>query len=65
MSPRRANTAGNFDGLHSSHIANVHRQYAYIYGSSVYMDPGASVVVDWLIDVIEDIVSRYGTTLLY
>jgi hypothetical protein len=29
------------------------------------MDPGASVVVDWLIDVIEDIVSRYGTTLLY
>ncbi|ELU14045.1 hypothetical protein CAPTEDRAFT_109895 [Capitella teleta] len=59
LNPYRANTAASFDGLHSSHIANVLRQYAYIYDSYVYMDPASLQVEDWLIEVIEDIIARY------
>ena len=49
----------NTDGLAFNHMANVYPQYAYSYGSYLWMDPGADVIVDHLVDVIEDIVTRY------
>jgi len=60
LNPYRANTAGNWNGLASNHMANVYRQYAYPYNNLLWMDPGAQVVVDHLVRVIDDIVRRYN-----
>ena len=45
-------------GLDDSHMARRYPNYAYEYGSYLWMDPGAQVVVDHLFDVIDDIVTR-------
>jgi len=58
LNPYRANMAPNWDGLAPNHMANVFKQYAYPYGSYLWMDPGAAEVVDHLIKVVRDIVTR-------
>jgi len=59
LNPYRANLAPNWDGLAPNHMANVLREYAYPYGSYLWMDPGANAVVEHLLNVTKDIVSRY------
>jgi len=59
LNPYRANMAPNWEGLAFNHMAIVHREFAYPYGSYLWMDPGASVVVNHLLDVARDVVSRY------
>ena len=58
LNPYHANSYPNWRGLAPNHIANVHRQFAYPYGHYLWMDPAADVVVDWLIRVIVDIITR-------
>jgi len=58
LNPYRANLSPNWTGLASNHMANVYRQYAYPYGNYLWMDPGAQVVVDHLVRVIQDIINR-------
>lgn len=41
------------------HMAQVWPQYAYRYGAGTWMDPGAAPVEDRLVDVIDDVVTRY------
>jgi len=59
LNPYRANMAPNWDGLAPNHVANVLRQYAYPYGKYLWMDPGADAVVEHLLNVTRDIVTRY------
>jgi len=59
LNPYRANLANNWNGLAPNHMANVYRQYAYPYSSYLWMDPGAQVVVDHLVSVVSDVVTRY------
>lgn len=49
----------NWDGLTDNHMANIYRQYAYPYSSYLWMDPGAEVIIDHLVNVITDILTRY------
>jgi len=58
LNPYRANTQPNWLGLSPTHIANVHRQYAYVYDQYLWMDPAAQVVSDWLVAVVKDIIIR-------
>jgi len=58
LNPYRANMRPDWQGLAPGHIANIHRQYAHPYDHYLWMDPGAQVVVDWLLDVVTDIVTR-------
>lgn len=41
------------------HISALLPEYAYVYGTLLWMDPGAAPVQDHLISVIADVVSRY------
>lgn len=59
LNPYRANLSPNWNGLAPNHMANVYRQYAYPYSNYLWMDPGASVVADHLVNVITDILTRY------
>jgi uncharacterized lipoprotein YddW (UPF0748 family) len=45
--------------LVSPHMALAHPQHAHTYGTALWMDPGAEVVADHLVDVILDVVDRY------
>jgi len=60
VNPYRANMEPNWNGLAPNHMANVLRQYAYPYSSYLWMDPGVPEVVDHLLNVIGDIVTRYN-----
>jgi uncharacterized lipoprotein YddW (UPF0748 family) len=60
LNPYRANLAPNWDGLARNHMAVVYRQYAYPYGTFLWMDPGADDVIDRLLTVIKDIITRYN-----
>ena len=42
-----------------NHITKLLPQYAYTYGTTVWMDPGAQAVQDQLIAVIGDVITRY------
>lgn len=55
----RANTKPSWDGLAPNHMAVQYREYAYKFGENLWMDPGAAVVQDRVVNVIEDILSRY------
>lgn len=58
LNPYRANLSPNWDGLAANHMANVYRQYAYPYSNYLWMDPGAQVIIDHLVSVIQDIINR-------
>ncbi|XP_050408569.1 glycosyl hydrolase YngK [Patella vulgata] len=59
FNPYRANTSPSRSGLAKNHMAIEYPQYAYTYGSDIYMDPGAKQVQDRAHDVIMDVVKRY------
>ncbi|XP_046573717.1 glycosyl hydrolase YngK-like [Haliotis rubra] len=46
-------------GLAPNHMAVKYPRYAYAYGNSLWMDPGAKVVQDQCYNVIMDVVKRY------
>lgn len=58
LNPYRAKANSGSTAV-SPHMAVVHSEYAYVYGSYLWMDPGAGVVQDRLVDVVVDIVRRY------
>jgi uncharacterized lipoprotein YddW (UPF0748 family) len=54
---RAAASAGS--AVAADHISKKFPEYAYKYGNFLWMDPGAEVVQDQLVDVITDVVTRY------
>ncbi|NET57855.1 MAG: family 10 glycosylhydrolase [Symploca sp. SIO2E6] len=59
FNPYRAQI-GNKDGsFASNHMAVKYPQYAYPYGNTVWMDPGAKVIQDQTFNTIMDVVRRY------
>lgn len=58
LNPYRA-AANNAVPVADSHVASQFPQYAYEYGSLLWMDPGAQPVQQHDVDVILDIVDRY------
>ena len=47
-----------WSGLAANHMANQLREYAYVYGNNLWMDPGAEPVIDRLLSVIQDLLNR-------
>ncbi|MCA9715637.1 MAG: family 10 glycosylhydrolase, partial [Myxococcales bacterium] len=41
------------------HISLAYPEHAHVYGSNLWMDPGAEEVQDWVVDVIVDVADRY------
>ncbi|MCY1054964.1 family 10 glycosylhydrolase [Nannocystis sp. SCPEA4] len=58
LNPYRAKASLNSE-LADSHIAAELPQYAYEYGTALWMDPGAAAVQDQLVAVVADLVTRY------
>jgi uncharacterized lipoprotein YddW (UPF0748 family) len=58
LNPYRAKTQLS-SALAANHLAALHPQYAYTYGSLVWLDPAAEPVQQRLIAVVEDLVTRY------
>lgn len=46
-------------GLAPNHMANRFPKYAYAYGNNLWMDPGAKVVQDHIVNVYNDVTRRY------
>ena len=65
LNPYRANMRADWQGLAPSHIANVYPQHAHPYDRYLWMDPGAQLVVDWLLAVVRDIITRSNFCLLF
>jgi uncharacterized lipoprotein YddW (UPF0748 family) len=59
LNPYRANASQVYSDNVEQHIASKYPQYAYKYGTAVWMDPGAKEVQDQLIAVVADLVTRY------
>lgn len=59
LNPYRARMAGATYELAPNHMAKRFPQYAYPYATNIWMDPGATVVQQFILNVTEDIVSRY------
>ncbi|KAK7098469.1 glycosyl hydrolase YngK-like [Littorina saxatilis] len=60
FNPYRARAGSSSrSGLAAKHIANQLHQYAYAYGSNLWMDPGAQAVKNRTLDTIMDVVNRY------
>lgn len=59
LNPYRANMAPNWDGLAPTHVANRLPEFAYPYGTYLWMDPGSTQVADHLEVVLEDLATRY------
>jgi len=59
INPYRAAMRASLDGLAPNHIAIQFPQYAYIYGTYVWMDPGSEEVQNRTYDVSIDLVTRY------
>jgi uncharacterized lipoprotein YddW (UPF0748 family) len=58
MNPYRARASASSTAV-SPNMAIDFPQYAYRYGSGTWMDPGAAPVQQRLLDVVEDLVTRY------
>jgi len=58
MNPYRAKASASSTAV-SPHMSVVHAEHAHRYGSSLWMDPGAQVVLDRAVAVVSDIVERY------
>jgi uncharacterized lipoprotein YddW (UPF0748 family) len=59
MNPYRARTAGATYALASNHMANRFPKYAYSYANNIWMDPGATDVQQFILNVTDDMVRRY------
>lgn len=58
LNPYRAKASASASAA-SNHQSVVNSQYAYTYGSTLWLDPGAPAVQDHLEAVIRDLVTRY------
>jgi len=58
LNPYRAKSTRSSTAV-APHMSVVHSAYAYEYGSSLWMDPGAAPVQQRLRDVVADLVRRY------
>ncbi|MCA9657613.1 MAG: family 10 glycosylhydrolase [Myxococcales bacterium] len=58
LNPYRAAATANAP-LAEPHVALAHPEHAHVYGTYLWMDPGAAPVQDHLLAVIDDIISRY------
>src|SRR5690606_32309343 len=59
INPYRASTNVNISSKHSSHITKARPDLIIQHGTQLYIDPGKQDSIDWIINVVEDIVSRY------
>lgn len=59
INPYRANLSPNTDNVAANHMARLYPQYAYVYSTYMWMDPGAEVVQNRTTQVALDLVSRY------
>ncbi|KAG4076869.1 hypothetical protein HA402_006579 [Bradysia odoriphaga] len=59
INPYRANLSPTSTDLATNHMARVYPQYAYVYNTLLWMDPGAAVVQDRTAQVALDLVRRY------
>ncbi|ODN02308.1 hypothetical protein Ocin01_04383 [Orchesella cincta] len=59
INPYRASLKPSFDHLAANHMAKQFPQYAYIYSTFGWMDPGAQEVQNRTYDVAIDLVTRY------
>jgi uncharacterized lipoprotein YddW (UPF0748 family) len=60
LNPYRARTSGSTYTLASNHMAKRFPTYAYTYNKYIWMDPGASDVQQFILNVTDDIVRRYA-----
>ncbi|CAF3246687.1 unnamed protein product [Rotaria socialis] len=60
LNPYRARTTGATYELAPSNMAKRFPEYAYPYAKNIWMDPGAAVVQEFIVNVTEDIVTRYA-----
>jgi uncharacterized lipoprotein YddW (UPF0748 family) len=60
LNPYRARMTGATYELASNNMAKRFPKYAYTYAKNIWMDPGAVEVREFIINVTEDIVSRYA-----
>ena len=58
FNPYRAKVSSSSKAV-SPHLSVIHPEYAYPYGTALWMDPGADAVRKKAIDVILDVVERY------
>ena len=65
LNPYRASLSPDTDGLDPSHACIQLSQYCYSYDNYMWLDPGAPEVVDHLVSVIQDIITRYHVFLYY
>ncbi|KAJ6643982.1 Glycosyl hydrolase YngK [Pseudolycoriella hygida] len=59
MNPYRANVAPHTNNVAPNHMARVYPQYAYVYNTLLWMDPGAEAVQNRTTEVALDLVRRY------
>lgn len=59
LNPYNGASRNSSVGLAPDHICMKQSEYCYPYGTHLWMDPGAPEIVDQLILVIEDLVTRY------
>jgi uncharacterized lipoprotein YddW (UPF0748 family) len=58
INPYRAASNRNI-AVAANHVAKTQSQYAYVYDTSIVMDPGAAPVRDHVVSVVTDVVARY------
>ncbi len=58
LNPYRARSSSG-TSVASNHMAAAFSQYAYNYRNQTWMDPGAEVVQQRLLDVVDDLITRY------
>ncbi len=58
FNPYRAKASAKSSAA-ANHISKLLPEYAYVYGTALWMDPGAAPVQDQLVAVITDVVTRY------
>ncbi|KAJ6642329.1 Glycosyl hydrolase YngK, partial [Pseudolycoriella hygida] len=59
INPYRANLSPHTDNVAANHMARMYPQYAYVYSTYMWMDPGAEVVQNRTTQVALDLVNRY------
>ncbi|KAG4077596.1 hypothetical protein HA402_003023 [Bradysia odoriphaga] len=59
INPYRANLSPHTDNVAENHMARLFPEYAYVYGTYMWMDPGAEVVQNRTTQVALDLVRRY------
>ena len=59
INPFRAGNTADSLALAPSHVFHTHRDFVRVYGSQLWVDPGDPAAQDYVMRVIDDIVTRY------